>query len=414
MNILFVAPYAPNLIRVRPYNLVKHLSALGHQVTLMTLWVDDEERDELRELDGRYCEVHAVRIPRSRSMFNAVKALPTRQPLQSVYSWQPALARKILELAGNNSHRPHYDVVHVEHLRGARYGLHIKKHLSAQRNCPPVVWDSVDSISFLFRQAAGRSKSWFGRWLTRFELGRTERYEGWLLNQFDRVLVTSQADRQALLALTHARVKSDSHVTVLPNGVDLDYFDAVQGFTREEASLVVSGKMSYHANVTMAMHLVQKIMPIIWEHRPEVRLTIVGKDPSRDILSLRLNPSITVTGTVSDMRPYLKKATVAVVPIMYGAGIQNKVLEAMASSTPVVSTPQAVSATSAVLGQDVLVADNEQSFAREVLCLLDDPEKRQRVGQAGRRYVEAHHHWSTIAKRLVELYEQVITTRNKS
>jgi polysaccharide biosynthesis protein PslH len=411
MNILFVAPYAPNLIRVRPYNLVKHLSALGHHVTLITLWVDEEEREELRELDGRYCDVHSVRIPRSRSILNAVRALPTRQPLQSVYSWHPALARKVLELAGNSGAGPKYDVVHVEHLRGARYGLHIKKHLSSHLNCPPVVWDSVDSISFLFRQAAGRSKSWFSRWLTRFELGRTERYEGWLLNQFDRVLVTSQADRQALLALTHSRVKSDSHVTVLPNGVDLDYFDALRELTREEASLVVSGKMSYHANVTMAMHLVHNIMPIIWEHRPDVQLKIVGKDPSREILSLRSNPSITVTGTVTDIRPYLKKATVSVVPIMYGAGIQNKVLEAMASSTPVVSTLQAVSATSAVLGQDVLVADNEQSFAREVLCLLEDPDKRQRVGQAGRRYVEAHHHWSNIAKRLEELYIEAINTK---
>lgn len=413
MNILYVVPYVPNLIRVRPYNLIKHLSARGHRLTVLTLWVDGREREGIEDLKNFCYQVKSVRVTRSRSLLNSLMALPTRTPLQAVYSWQPALARQVVHLAYQSSGKEAIDVVHVEHLRGAHYGLYLKSGL--QRGLPvskPVVWDSVDSISLLFRQATTRSKTRFGRLLTRFELGRTERYEGWLLGQFDHTLVTSPADKEALLSLPVSNGLQPSEISVIPNGVDLAYFSEGEDISREPATLVVSGKMSYHANVTMTLHLVRDIMPLIWAKKPEVKLLVVGKDPAREISSLAENPAVIVTGTVDDIRPYLKRGTVAVAPIMYGAGIQNKVLEAMACATPVVSTPQAVSAIGAVAGQDVLVAQGAEAFAREVLCLLEDPQRRRQVGEAGRRYVESNHHWGRIAERLEGIYEEAVRTAN--
>ena len=142
-------------------------------------------------------------------------------------------------------------------------------------------------------------------------------------------------------------------ISVLPNGVDLGYFYVGEELKREPATLVISGKMSYHANVSMTLEMVREILPVIWDQRPETKLWIVGKDPPREIQELGQHPKITVTGTVPDIRPYLQNATIAVAPITYGAGIQNKVLEAMACATPVVASSQAVSALNTISGKDI-------------------------------------------------------------
>lgn len=419
-NVLFVVPYVPNLIRVRPYNLIRHLAKQGSRVTVVTLWSDEQERSSLDELERYASRVIAVRLPRWRSLFNSLAALPSRRPLQTAYCWEPALAQQIRELlrsdgvstplserSSTGGRGAPFDVVHVEHLRGAVYGLFLKKLIAESGLHLPIVWDSVDSISLLFRQAMVRSRSLFSRSLTRFELGRTERYEAWLVQQFDRVAVTSPADRQALLDMLPAGI-TPPVIAVLPNGVDLNYFAPDRRVEREPASLVISGKMSYHANVTMVLHFIEAIMPQVWARRPETHVYVVGKDPSREVLALGSQPNITVTGTVPDLPPYLQKATLAVAPIAYGAGIQNKVLEAMGCATPVVASPQAVSALQAVPGRDLLVAGDPPAFAAAILSLLDDPEFRQQVGQAGRCYVETHHDWNTVTANLSQVYRDAI------
>ena len=404
MDILFVVPYIPNLIRVRSYNLIRHLSARGHRLTVLTIWTNEQEREEVEQLK-LYCnEVRSVYLPVWRSWWNCLQALPSSTPLQAKYCWQPELVSQFADAEFQA------DVVHVEHLRGAHYGLYLKTQLKNMNRYLPIIWDSVDCISLLFRQAADRSQKPLSRWLTRFELGRTEKYEGWLVNQFDQVLVTSPADREALISLLPTG-QEPSSVTVLPNGVDVAYFVPNQDIAREPATLVMSGKMSYHANVTMLFHFVRDILPLIWVHRPDVKLCVVGKDPPREVLALAQNPSISITGTVNDIRPYLQRATMAVAPLTYGAGIQNKVLEAMACATPVVSTPQAVSALEVLPGRDVLVARESEAFAETVLHLLEDPHQQRRLGQAGRRYVETYHPWGVIAAQLEDVYHEVISVR---
>jgi glycosyltransferase involved in cell wall biosynthesis len=177
---------------------------------------------------------------------------------------------------------------------------------------------------------------------------------------------------------------------------------------RDPATLVISGKMSYHANVSMVLHLVEKILPHVWRSRPDARLLIVGKDPTREIQALGEHPAITVTGTVPDLPPYLQRATVAVAPITYRAGIQNKILEAMATETPVVTTPAAVSALQVTPNQDLMVAAEPKAFAESVVSLLNDQTKRQAMGKAGRRFVETYHDWRAAARRLTAVYEDAI------
>lgn len=415
MRVLFIVPYVPTRIRVRPYSLLETLIDRGHQVTLATLWSSQAEREQMTAWQQRGLEnIVAAPLSRLRSMSNCLGVLPTRTPLQAVYCWQPHLVRQLETLMEGEP----FDVIHVEHLRGVHYGLALKD------KGVPIVWDSVDCISHLFEQAAQHSRSTFGKWITRLELGRTRRYEGRLVDQFERVLVTSEVDRQALLKLamknesgptsdgsgseTQSRQSSITHrVVVLPNGVDQTYF-APNGHQAEPETLVFSGKMSYHANVTMALHLVQEIMPRIWAERPQVKLTIVGQNPPPTVQHLSQDSRITVTGTVPDVRPYLQRAAVAVVPAVYGAGIQNKVLEAMACATPVVTTDRAIAALSLQPEQDLLVATEADDFARQVVRLLADPDLRQTIGRHGHQYVQQAHTWSRIGAQLEAIYREVL------
>ena len=398
MKILFVVPYIPNLIRVRPYNLLRTLAARGHEITLLTLWSETAEQNDITALKEICHQVHALPMPKWRSLLNCLIALPQRAPLQSVFSWLPDLVE------GMNNNVP-FDVVHVEHLRGVRYALHLKEHTNL-----PVVWDSVDCITHLFEQTVEQSTDRIRRWRSQLDLKRTAVYEGWLVQQFDEVLVTSPTDQSALVHLS-GRSHEELPIHVVANGVDLDYFQPKTAVTREPATLVISGKMSYHANITMALHLTQNIMPHIWAARPDVKLWIVGKDPTSEIVALAENPNVTVTGFVEDIRPYLQQATIAVAPLTYGAGVQNKVLEAMACATPVITTLQAISALQIEAGQDVLVADQPEQFAQTILNLLNNPQQQEQVGQAGYRYVHTHHHWPNIVARLENIYQNAIHNR---
>jgi sugar transferase (PEP-CTERM/EpsH1 system associated) len=391
MKILFIVPYVPNPIRVRPFSLLKTLLAGGNQVTLATLWSNQEERAQLASLEQLGAKIVAEPLPRWRSLQNCLGVGLGQTPWQAVYCWQPRLNHTLHNLLA----RERFDVIHVEHLRGAHYGLALKD------KGIPIVWDSVDSISYLFAQAVAHSRSLFGKWMTRLELGRTRHYEGWLVRQFETVLVTSRIDKQALVELADQTVAE--RIKVVPNGVDQSYFTP-NGSQREPDRLVFSGKMSYHANVTMAMHLVQDIMPRIWAERPQTRLTIVGANPPASVQQLGQDQRVSVTGFVPDMRPYLQRAAVAVVPAAYGAGIQNKVLEAMACATPVVATERAVAALELAAGQDILVAANAEAFAQQVLTLLRDPSLRQTVGVNGHHYVQRKHAWSQIGANLTEIY----------
>lgn len=393
MKILFVVPYTPNLVRVRPYNLIHALAARGNAVTVATLTGGPEEEADVRALEAGGVRVVSKRLPRWRSLLNCLLAVPSGAPLQAAYCWQPALLDEIRRLIAEGG----FDVVHVEHLRGVRFGLAV-----LEGGAIPVVWDSVDNITHLFRQASRRASNLRGKAMT-LDLGRTARYEGWLAGQFSRILVTSPVDRQAFweLAPDHRE-----RLVVLPNGVDLDYFRPGERETRAPAELVISGKMSYHANVAMALHLVNDILPHVWAERPDVKLTVVGKDPPRELLALAQNPAVRVTGSVPDLRPYLQRATAALAPTTYGAGIQNKVLEALACATPVVASPLAVSALQIRAGEEILVAGEPREFALQVLALLADPALQQRLGEAGRRFVERQHSWDAVAERLEQVYRQ--------
>ena len=403
MRILFVTPYPPSRIRVRGYGFLTELQR-EHEVTVMTQCVSEQELVDADALRNQGYRVVVVQESKRRASLRSGRALLSTIPLQVAYAQSALFAGAIQKLTSQYT----FDVVHVEHLRGI---ASMEKFVRKQ----PLVWDAVDCISLLCKHTIVAGPSLKVRMVARLEYGRTRRYESGLLTQLRHVVVTSERDRQAMIELYRTRtgdlVSSNDalavEVSVLPNGVDLDYFHPVQQ-ERRRFNIVFSGKMSYHANVATALYLSQQIMPFIWQQLPEATLTIVGSKPPQAIQLLAREPRIEVTGYVHDMRPYIWRAEVMLSPMVYSVGIQNKVLEAMALGTPVVVSAQAAEALEANPGQDLLVADSAPEFVNQTLRLMHNSELQATLSQGGRRYVEEQHNWGVVTERLIDVYQRAI------
>jgi glycosyltransferase involved in cell wall biosynthesis len=389
MRILYLTPYVPSLVRVRPYQFIRHLAELGHEVTLICLAGNDEEPEALAELRCRCREVVAVPMSRRQAALQALRAIPSGLPLQAAYGASAALVAEARRRAEA------HDVVHIEHLRGSTYGPPLRDH--------PLLLDAVDCISLLFERALRQGTSLGGRARALIDLARTRRAEARYGATFPEVIVTSPEDRQALERLRSSAAPA-AEITVIANGVDLDAFAPAPPEGRQPATLLLGGKMSYHANEAAALYLGREIMPLIWRARPDVRCMIVGREPTPAIRALGEDARIVVTGSVRSMPEVLRSTTIAAVPLRYGVGIQNKVLEAMATATPVVATPQAARALHSAAHEAIVLAGTAGAFADAVIGLLDDPVRRAQMGAVGRRYVETYHDWYRGAERLAERY----------
>jgi sugar transferase (PEP-CTERM/EpsH1 system associated) len=401
LRILFIAPYVPSLTRVRPFNLIKQLAARGHRVTLCAVAAGGSPEADAAAIRP-FCEaVEVIRVPRLRSWWNCVRTLPSSTPLQAMYGYSPHVQARVDALVGRQGATA-FDLVHIEHLRAAWLGFRIRL---------PLVFDAVDCISQLFEQSAMLGSGRISRWSARLDLSRTRHFEYRLLEYFGSVLTTSVDERTALAGLAPAPRAQHlaQRIRVLRNGVDLDYFHPA-GSAREPATLVFVGRMSYHANVSAIEFLVRDILPRVWQARPEVRLNVVGEDPHPQLRrwAAASGHRISVTGTVADVRPYVAQATIAVCPVTYAVGMQNKVLEAMAMATPTICTPLAARALSASDERELLIAGDASAFATRILGLLDDGPRRARLGAAARAYVERTHDWRGSGEMLETIYREEI------
>ena len=408
MRLLFLSPNPPSPIRVRPYQLARALAARGHRLTLAFPVGGDAEAADAAALAAEGFAVVGASIGAGQRLLNLAGALLRGGPLQAHWAWQPRLlARLEREIARAAGGGDPYDLAHVEHLRGARFGLALRPRL-------PVAWDSVDCISALFEQARHQGPSRRVRLAAAIDLPATRRYERRLLECFAAIAVSSPVDRAALLGLLPPpRRLSAPDIAVIPNGVDLAAFSPPSA-PREPATVLFSGKLSYHANDSAAQDLLRLVMPRVWAARPDARLVLAGAQPSAALRAAAAGEPgrVTVTGRVPDLAAWLRRATVAAAPLRYGVGIQNKVLEAMACATPVVATPAAAQALGVRDGRDLLLAADPQDLAAGILALLDDPARAAELGAAGRAFVEAQHGWDAAAAAFERLYTGAVASRS--
>ncbi|HZR41462.1 MAG TPA: glycosyltransferase [Ktedonobacteraceae bacterium] len=394
MRILFVTPYPLSRIRVRPYSFVSQLRK-SHDVTVLSLCSNKREQADVQALQREGIDVIAIEDNLIQKVFRVLAALGSDLPLQVAFDASPALKSTLAALLKAKK----FDIMHVEFVRS----------LEALPEALPIptVWDAVDCISRLYTYGAYFGVTTRMRILGYIEAHRLQAYERKQLQRFHHILVTSERDRQGLLALVNDNPstanRGTAEVVVLPHSVDQQYFQRHVG-ARHPATLVFSGKMSFHANIAGALHLVKHIMPHIWRQRPDVQLVIAGSNPPFVVQKMARDPRIKVTGYVEDLRPYIAQATVAVSPLPYAVGIQNKVLEAMALGTPVVCSSCSIVGLQATKGQDVLVADDPELFASYVLQLLDDGLLWNQLSENGVSYVTTYHNSERVTNALLTAY----------
>lgn len=227
------------------------------------------------------------------------------------------------------------------------------------------------------------------------QLLAARRYESFMFTPYARTVVVSDRDRDELLSLNPALP-----VEVIPNGVD------TRGFrprpTARIPALLFVGNYDYPPNVDAARYLAQDIFPVVRERLPQARLWLVGNAPPPELRALA-SESIRVTGRVPDVRPYLARAGAFVSPLRLGAGIKNKVLEALAMGCPVIATPLSLDGIAARDGHEVLVAEGP-ALAEAALRLLQDVGLSRQLSLNGRRLIESRYSWDHVAERYLALY----------
>jgi glycosyltransferase involved in cell wall biosynthesis len=275
-------------------------------------------------------------------------------------------------------------------------GRRTDRALAALEGLPMVV-DMCDATSLrlgLEMTVADRPR----RIALRLQRAQVRRTEARMLARADRLLFASARDREALMPGAH-----DPRAAIVPNGVDIGYWSrTTRNLGRGE--IVFTGAMSYGPNVDAAIRLARHILPIVQASIPAARLAIVGRDPSPSVAALASLPGVRVTGSVPDMRPYLQEAAVFAAPLRFGAGIQNKLLEAMAMEVPSVVSTIAGDGLRTEAGDlpPIAVADDDGAFAAALVDVLrrvgDDPSPD---GEA-RAFVTRHFSWERCGRVLLD------------
>jgi glycosyltransferase involved in cell wall biosynthesis len=222
-----------------------------------------------------------------------------------------------------------------------------------------------------------------------------------ILDSFDDCIVVSKEEYDAMKAL-----RPGAHCSIVANGVDADFF-APPGSCEQWPSLVFVGDMSYSPNITALAYFNSQIFKPLKEHFADLRLFIVGKDPVREVRALANDPSITVTGFVEDVRPYVARASVVIAPFVSGTGVKSKGLEAMAMGKPIVTTSIGARGINATHGEHLCVADTPTAFINDVKELLEDEVKREKIGHQAREFVMQNHSWQRVAEEIEHIFRTV-------
>jgi sugar transferase (PEP-CTERM/EpsH1 system associated) len=377
-------PYPPNRgDRLRAYNFIRQLS-LRHQITLASFIEDDAETANLAALRPYCSAIHVVHLDKRHSMTTAAAGITRTIPLQSLYYQSTAMSNTVDRLLG----REHFDVVYVHLFRMAQY---VEKHPGPYR-----VLDLTDVISQeIARSLPYRDARW--RAIYRLELPRIARYERELPARFEETWLISESDRQALV---EAGAVGNLHV--VRNGVDIDTYRPL-GRPAGTPALIFVGHMGVAHNVDAAETLAREVLPLVRQDVPSAHLNIVGAEPNEAVRALASLPGVRVAGHVQDLNAALNQAAVFVAPLRFAAGVQNKVLEAMAAGLPVVTNALVNAGLGARDGIELILAEEPAEQAAAIVALLHDPIRRATVGSAGRAFVQQQFRWDHVARRMADI-----------
>ena len=390
MKILFLSlrfPYPPHRgDRIRAYHFIKQL-AKRHSVTVVSFVESDEDIANVKHLEAFCDRVKWVHFRPNRARLNVLLHCFSNQPLQLHYWYAKEMQRTINKLLENTD----FELMQVQFFRMAQYVAHLQT--------PRKVLDLGDSMALNLSRRVALDRS-IKRPLIKLEERRVRQYEVEITRSFDWGTVVSPFDQDYLF-------KQDDtlKLSVVPMGVDLEYFQPTS--SEYKPYLLFTGTMNYFPNWDAALYFYREIFPLVQAKHPETTFYIVGNHPPSQIQQLANQENVVVTGHVPDTRPYFEEAAVFVSPLRSGSGMQAKNLEAMAMGIPVVTTSIGALGLNAKAGQELLIADTPEAFAKHVIHLTENRAFRQSVGSAGRKLVEAKYDWQVLVQGLEEIYSRI-------
>ena len=398
MRILFVAPKIPwpatDGGRIAIYELVRHLTERGHQAAFLGFG-SPQAADELRAHAGL---MWAKAIPHDTAT-NPLSAF------WNLFSPLPYTAAKYKSGAMSDAIRSAFqeelfDLVQLENTHMAHYLGLVQQH-----NRPAVL--RLHNVESLLAERYARTIAPPFSWYVALQARRMFQFEARACEQASLCLAITEEDAERV-----RRMAPEAQVAVSPAGVDLERFYP-QLMSEEPGTVVSIASLNWPPNVDSMRWFRAEIWPRILKEEPTARWFVVGKDPPTDILGWpEEDHSIAVTGFVDDVRPYLNRGSVVVVPLRSGGGMRLKILEAMASGKAVVSTPLGAEGIPARNGEEILLAPPDRTFAAEVVRLLRQGAERKRIGKAARAWVERYG-WNRVAEALEREYSALLETRRR-
>ncbi len=384
MRIFFICqrvPFPPDRgDKIPTHHQIAHL-AREHEVHVFCLADGEQDLDNVPGASKVAASVTAVPFTPMSTKLRALWALVSGASLSvaafNYRSLHLAIRAKFKEL------KP--DIVIVYSCNVAQYAEHFPG--------VPRVMQFCDLDSLKWAQYAQRAR-WPMSWVYALEHRRLLAYERKIAAAFDHSTVCTDVELRDFQELIPGRP-----VSVLANGVDLDYFRS-QGLPKVPGQMIFTGVMDYAPNVDAVVWFVNEIFPLVRQQVPHASFVICGSRPTEQVQALAQVPGVTVTGRVADIRPFMDASQVFVGPLRMARGVQNKVLEALAMGLPCVTTTLAWRGTVVAQGDGIVVADDAQAFCGETVKLLGGSERRQQQAALGRAAAEQHYAWPNQLKGL--------------
>ncbi|MEO5821012.1 MAG: glycosyltransferase [Vicinamibacteraceae bacterium] len=409
MKVLFlsqIVPYPPHGgVLQRGYNLIRelgreaqvHLLAFVHPDVLPTPAALEESRKAL----GAFCEKVEYfplwpKASKAHQALGLAMSAVSSQPFSVIAHRSAAYQRRIdTALAATP-----FDIVHADTVALSQF---VRPDVRV-----PSVLTHHNIESMLMERRAKVEKGWLARRFLDREAAKLRLYEAAESPRFDVNVVVSAPDGEAL-----AEIAPGLRTAVVPNGVDVDYFSPQPD--RETPALVYTGGMNMFANRDAVMSFCAEVWPLITASVPDVTFFAVGQDPPPELRALSARDNrIVVTGFVDDIRPYVSKAAVYVVPLRVGGGTRLKVLDAMAMGKALVSTSIGCEGIAVRPDEHLVIGDTPEAMAAATIALLKDPVRRRALGSAARGLVEQRYAWRVVGRQLLDAYQEATTRQRRA
>lgn len=405
MKLLFLSPYLPSPPQSgaprRVHGLLSEL-ARRHEVSLLAFTAPGEDTDTALTATRQYCtEVVTVEndrldraLDRKRKRAIQLRSLLRKQSYEALIHHDPSFQRALDRLVAHAD----FDVITTEHSQMAGYVL----PGTARR----VLDEHNIEYDILWRTAAAERPSIrkLYNWANYLKLRREER-AAW--QRFDGVTLTSERDEKLL-----REVNPQARTAVIPNGVDTEFFHP-SATPVEPGTILFFGAINYYPNTEGLLFFLDEVFPLVKRRHPGARLWIVGQLPPLSITN-RVAEDVIITGLVEDVRTYIERASVVIVPLRIGGGTRLKIVEAMAMGKAVVSTTLGAEGLEVHDGEDVLLADTAQEFASRVSQVLADAELTRRLGEAARHRAVSQYSWRGAVDRLERFYQELLPSAARS